>query len=123
MLVQILCKAVKKPTNFDISAAVKQETTFDVEAQQQEQLQQLQQQQLLMQQPAAIPMPAGADAMVPGYLPQAPLGVPAGPETFTEAAYGRRKSGLPQWTLYLALVGIALICALAFCCCLCRKRR
>lgn len=89
--------------------------TFDVEAQQQEQLQQLQQQMLLQ--------PVGGIVGPPllGYLPQSPL---AAPETFAQAAaYGRGKSSFPQWAVFLIIVGVALIFALCLCCCFCSKCR
>lgn len=120
MRLQVLCKAIKKPTNFDISTAVKQEMTFDVEAQQQEQLQQLQQQQrLLQQQPALAAATAAGGTTLPGYLPETPQ---AAPETFAAAAYGRGRSGFPQWAIYVILVGVAVLCSLILCCCLFCKR-
>ncbi|CDJ28756.1 uncharacterized protein EMH_0016130 [Eimeria mitis] len=116
--VQILCKAIKKPTQYDISSAVKQETTFDVEAQQQEQMQQLSKQQMLLQhQPPSTHAFAAAS---PGYLPEE---AQLAPQTFAAAAYGRGRSALPQWALYLIITGVALLCGLILCCCLCFCRR
>ncbi|KAL8273734.1 hypothetical protein Esti_002334 [Eimeria stiedai] len=112
--VQILCKAVKKPTNFDISSAVKQEMTFDLEAQQQEQTQQLQQQQLLVQQQLAL-AGAGEAAGLAG-------GVLAAPETFASAAYGRGRSGFPRWALYLIFAAIGFLCLAMLCCAACCRR-
>ncbi|KAL8433352.1 hypothetical protein Efla_001906 [Eimeria flavescens] len=113
--VQVLCKAIKKPTNFDISTAVKQEMTFDVEAQQQEQLQQQQQQQLLLQQQLQqqqllSPAAAGEAAAL------------APPQSFEAAAYGRRRSGFPPWAMYLIFAAIAVFCLALLCCCACRRR-
>ncbi|CDJ63173.1 hypothetical protein, conserved [Eimeria necatrix] len=116
--VQVLCKAIKKPTHYDISSAVKQETTFDAEAQQQEQMQQLQRQQMLFQQqPTLTP---GLAAPAAGRLAEEAYVVP---ETFAAAAYGRQRSGMPHWALSLIFIGVALICALVFCCCMCFCRR
>ncbi|CDJ53064.1 hypothetical protein, conserved [Eimeria brunetti] len=116
--VQILCKAIKKPTHYDISSAVKQETTFDVEAQQQEQMQQLARQQMLL--PHQLPSTPALAVGTPGYPPDEAQMVP---ESFAAAAYGRGRSAFPQWALYLILIGIALTCALLMCCCLCFCRR
>ncbi|KAL8452820.1 hypothetical protein Emag_002193 [Eimeria magna] len=112
--VQILCKAIKKPTNFDISSAVKQEMTFDLEAQQQEQMQQTQQQQLLIQQQLAQAGAAEGAGLAGGAL--------AAPETFAAAAYGRGRSGFPRWALYLILAAIAFLCLAMLCCVACCRR-
>ncbi|KAL8449721.1 hypothetical protein Emed_002976 [Eimeria media] len=110
----ILCKAIKKPTNFDITSAVKQEMTFDLEAQQQEQLQQLQQQQLLVQQQLAQAGAAEAAGLAGGAF--------AAPETFAAAAYERGRSTFPRWALYLIFAAVAVLCLSMLCCAACCRR-
>ncbi|KAL8437277.1 hypothetical protein ACSSS7_001040 [Eimeria intestinalis] len=111
---KILCKAIKKPTNFDITSAVKQEMTFELEAQQQEQLQQLQQQQLLVQQQLAQAGAAEAAGLAGGAF--------AAPETFAAAAYERGRSDFPRWALYLIFAAVGFLCLVMLCCAACCRR-
>lgn len=103
---QVLCKAIKKPTHYDITHAVRQETTFDNE------MTELQQQIAQRQQILGMPRVDGS-----------PSGLPEIQEFEAEAGYRRGAGSFPHWAVYIIVAAcVALILMLIGCCCFfCRR--